>query len=694
MNLDELIENEENLEKYYEEYKNDKNFLMYYFLQDPTRIEKNYDQCSSVLSTRDKVKLIRVLLIDNTDLKIVNKVIYDATLMSEPEERSLLDGLFENLVDLEKENEINLDDFDYLVKKSISRVDIMYFLKKDIKNFSLVTIISDKNTLMEVLNYLNENNYSFTLENKEFIDDNIINRPDVLPYFINNCSYDDQTKYYIGSKINSDTYSKEQLNTIYNSIGNDYIKNEIKKKLNLNNFDFNTNIKDDKIFLKYDNNYDEIASFLEKAKEEKLDNEIVIIMDRVDTSICDKLHSIYGDKLRISPIENQNSVDNGIWNYEDYSLDHIKKCEAKMDNFVKCTDDTLDKDGDVKSLSPLEKYIAAYMITSKFADYNKEGEKEDTSKSRSIYEIFASDEKPKIVCLGYTHVLRELLYRMGLEDTLEWGLYAPSEGGSYTPGFTNHSRMMIHLQDPKYDIDGVYMADPTWDNGLSSKTYRHMLMSKNEALTVDKQLKPEYLNLDKLFCHSKELNTENVDMLFDRPIPKDSLVKAFLAVNRFLDKNMKMAKSDSEYTKYEYDEISKQLKLEEDYNFDERNLSEMTGEELKIAKDEEVYEFLSTDVRALFKEYLKNNGINIKASIVPQGAFVPLDDTVLLDELIDHGFDIDLEKNRVFLNSYKVNKTFAKKTIDEYFKHSLGRIQEYLNLTNNMSKESEEVKTK
>ena len=115
---------------------------------------------------------------------------------------------------------------------------------------------------------------------------------------------------------------------------------------------------------------------------------------------------------------------------------------------------------------------------------------------------------------------------------------------------------------------------------------------------------------------------------------------------------------------------------------------------MKFAKDEEVYEFLSTDIRALFKEYLKNNGIDIKASIVPQGAFVPLDDTVPLDELIEHGFDIDLEKNRVFLNSYKINKTFAKKTIDEYFKHSLERIQEYLNLSNSMSKESEEVKTK
>ena len=354
--------------------------------------------------------------------------------------------------------------------------------------------------------------------------------------------------------------------------------------------------------------------------------------------------------------------------------------------------DTLDKDGEVKSLSPLEKYIAAYIIVSNFANYRPEDKNEEFAKSRSIYEVFGYDENPKIVCVGYVRALKELLYRMDMKETAEWEVYSPTEGGEYKKGFNNHDRLLISLKDPKYNVDGVYMADPTWDSSIfNSKKYSHLLMTKDELTKVDTFLKPEFLRLDQINSRSEELNCVP-SLCFNNKIPNDTLIKAFMAVNRFLDKNQKMAKSDSDYTKFEYDEISKRLGFEEDFNLDKRSIEEMTGEELAYSKN--VYDVtLSTDLRALFKDYLQEKGIDIKISLTPEGAFIPLDEALPFEQLIENGFVVDLEKKRLFLDAYEYNLTFKDKTIKEFFDHELERIGQYQSLVNGLTNESE-VKTK
>ena len=47
------------------------------------------------------------------------------------------------------------------------------------------------------------------------------------------------------------------------------------------------------------------------------------------------------------------------------------------------------------------------------------------------------------------------------------------------PTITNHARLFVHLKDKKYDIDGVYISDPTWDS-MGETKYNHLLMTLEE----------------------------------------------------------------------------------------------------------------------------------------------------------------------------------------------------------------------
>jgi hypothetical protein len=694
MNIEELLKSNEDLEKYFEENKSDKDYLVNYYLQDPNRIQLSFDKYSIYIPTIDKIELIKKLIEKNVNESIIGNAIYCTNLYSEKQDEEIIKEFFLYLIELDKNKQINLDNFDIVVKSNISRIDPLYFLRKDPKNVSYFTTLENEEAVFEVLKYLKDSNYTFTKTNEYFLKDNVLNNTKTTAYFINNCIYDDELKISLVVDIFKGK-TKEDLHELYCEIDEDYFKKKIRKITNINNFDLSTIAKDSKLFIEYDGfNLNEIKELLKIAKEEELDIEIVIAMDRVDMNLCDELHSLYGDKLRIAPKENQNKSDNDVYNYEDYSYEHIKKCEYKIDSFVECTNDKVDKDGDIKSLSPLEKFVAAYIITTMFATYQEADLGENDGKSRSIYEVFGYDEKPKIVCVGFVRTLKELLYRMDIKDTAEWAIFSPEEAkrikAVYTKGSINHDRLLIHLQDPKYNIDGVYMSEPTWDN--RHRSYRHILMSKDELLEKDPSLNHEYLRTKEVDKCSDKLNCEKPSLIFDRKIPEETLIKAFMAVNRFLNKNQKMAKDDSEYTKIEYDEVAKQLGFLEEPTFDKRNIEEMTGEELSYVNDV-YYLTLATSVRSLFSEYLEENGIDLNVKLVRAGAFIPLDETLPLEQLVENGFVVDLENKRLYLNSYEFNKSFKDKKIIEYFKHALDRVRQYQGIVNSLSNENE-VKTK
>ena len=591
MNIEELIKNNVNLEDYLKEYGENSKFLLAYYLQDNSRITKNYYAYSKYLSNDDKLKLISSL---------IDALYYDAIniLMADIDNIYLGDAsfiptankIFNGLVELDKIGKIDITKITSSV--FLYRSNPIYFVKKD------PTIIRrlynlDVNVLREILNYLASINYTFTESDEHFIGYCILKDAISFSFFLNNCQYDSNIEKYLSERISD--LSKEDAFIIYSKIKNsnkNYIIEPLLAKLNYNNYDYQTIVKDKDICINSDvSKQEDIFKLLNEIKKNDFYANIILVMNRVDMNIVNEAEKIIGDKLKIMPLANQmhDSFDGyySIKYQPYYDVEYIRKSEDKLNLYASMVNDTVDKDGDIKSLSPLEKYIAAYILTSKFAPYREVEAGENRYQSRSVYEFINSITNTKIVCVGYTHLLREILYRMGIKDTMEWSVKIDA---SSKYDSTDHSRMMVHLIDSKYGIDGIYMSDPTFDNRKDiKKEFSHMLMSHDELLEIDKDAKLDYkmLRADETMLMESGLDIQNAYKLFRKPIPKDVLIRAHLAVNHFLDKNMKMV-NDGKYDFLEYCEMAESIGI---YDVYQKNKERVFNELQKLSIDEIMYNY-------------------------------------------------------------------------------------------------------
>ena len=321
------------------------------------------------------------------------------------------------------------------------------------------------------------------------------------------------------------------------------------EKINQNNND-KKNIKKPIIFHYSGYNKETLLERLEQCAKVS-DSLLILEMYRVDLNLAKKAYSIVGNRLRIRPIRGQTRKRTGTNDYPYYTYQDILKSEEIINTYIRATDDYLDKDGDKKSLSPLEKFIVAYILTIKFAKYEDDMEKVRRNKQyheeRSVYEIVRRKKNKKMVCVGYVNLLKEFLYRMGITTTAVVG-FDPFELLTST-GEVNlgHVRLLIRLIDPKYNVDAVYISDPTYDeNGLTQTIIKHMLMSHDESMALN----PEYeIDLKSWNGRNKdhkwEIDEDFSETIFpfekfNIPISQDVIAKAFLAVEHFFDKHMKM----------------------------------------------------------------------------------------------------------------------------------------------------------
>ena len=161
-------------------------------------------------------------------------------------------------------------------------------------------------------------------------------------------------------------------------------------------------------------------------------------------------------------------------------IETYKSMNDKLENLIAPIRDS--------QLSPFEKYIAVYNIVKKFKKYKENKE----NKNESRYLIYLLDNE-YIVCRGFAKLLEELLTRVGIPCKE----ISATVDLSYDKGFTmdettleygGHSRNMIKIDDDKYGIHGIYIADATWDNYMDSDIYLNSLMTfdrKKEAKRLE-----------------------------------------------------------------------------------------------------------------------------------------------------------------------------------------------------------------
>ena len=174
------------------------------------------------------------------------------------------------------------------------------------------------------------------------------------------------------------------------------------------------------------------------------------------------------------------------------------------------------------NLSPLEKILLVYDIV-KANEYKKENNDEDYSISRDLNQIINGD---KIVCVGFANLMDYLLTNLGIESNCIILEYKDKNVG--------HQRNYVHLKDDKYNIDGIFFLDATWDSKRDENyldNYNFFLKPLNFFKNIRKNeivISPQYFELlqkDKLTIIEYIKNLEN-----------DELIKFSLSLSALVNK--------------------------------------------------------------------------------------------------------------------------------------------------------------
>lgn len=132
------------------------------------------------------------------------------------------------------------------------------------------------------------------------------------------------------------------------------------------------------------------------------------------------------------------------------------------------------------NLSPFERYIYDYNVVKQYKQY-KENEKNKDA-SRNLYAIL---ENEYMVCVGYSRMLEDLLNKSGIKSIyrsigVDDSYDKKDEKEVVKINWNGHARRFVYINDPKYGINGFYVADPTWDNDLKNDLYNHLLLTNEE----------------------------------------------------------------------------------------------------------------------------------------------------------------------------------------------------------------------
>ena len=193
------------------------------------------------------------------------------------------------------------------------------------------------------------------------------------------------------------------------------------------------------------------------------------------------------------------------------SLNQIIKDDEFLDY---CVQDIKKSD-----MSPFEKYLAIYDIVKNFKQYNKRPDDILLQESRNLYMILNNNY---MVCAGYARLLETLLKRIGIDATF---LISPTYRDDI-----QHAIVALKIKDEKYNLDGVYLSDPTDDNpqftSIREVNHYHGVLFRLK----DTPLKEDYKDAETVDAQNRE-----------QAIDKDTLLSAVMTVKKRIFKNLSHA---------------------------------------------------------------------------------------------------------------------------------------------------------
>jgi len=291
-------------------------------------------------------------------------------------------------------------------------------------------------------------------------------------------------------------YKKQNDTTNYNKIFNYYYDNPER-------FDFKTtDIKE----------YEIDERFEDAHARETIENYIKSGRKDIKLVLCQTF--AYKSRDYLLKIKDQSNIYIKYYNDIDGGITSLKEFQKAVE-FYDATADYIKQ----LNLSPLEQYILAYFFTKiykpyKFYQDSEKIDREYPAFSRHPILIIGTDW---IVCKGYTAFLNEILSRLNIKN------------GEILTRERAHAEILVNINDPKYNINGVYQGDPTADSH-EFNSYRSMLK---------RQTKESFENLpyyDQLFfseCYQIITGSKNKTIDFqhtNQSINPNVLKEAFKVV--------------------------------------------------------------------------------------------------------------------------------------------------------------------
>ena len=247
-----------------------------------------------------------------------------------------------------------------------------------------------------------------------------------------------------------------------------------------------------------DDSYINIEDVIHRLKELGYNNRIVI--DIIDKELFNKF------------ILNKDNID-----YDNIYI-NSDNMEVSLKNYLRFEKQLYEMIEPAKELSPFERYIFAYNKVKKFKKYREN--EEDRESARNLYSIL---ENKYMVCVGFAKMFGDLLNKLGIPnkdidldvDTSYDEIDASLKNIPVldkTTEMVGHARRYVYIKDDKYDIDGFYISDPTWDNDLEHDFYNHLAFTDEEAsfakryIWIYKWNSSELFNVNSIEDFYKKIN--------------------------------------------------------------------------------------------------------------------------------------------------------------------------------------------
>ena len=449
----------------------------------------------------------------------------------------------------------------YIIKYSSSR----FILR--IKNVDEYKNISNKNDWFdEIIDEIcNSKISSLEIRNSEFLDEYFLKKLE-LAHKIEDvyicCKCDNCSKVAALLK-------KNEINTLFwyefDSKDDDYYNDKL-VSFTVYPGGFNINSKEQVLTIGIDTSIDILIKLLKMYKQNTVEIEFEDTANFkriIDTIDCNEIVLYINEHTTSEDIEYiRNKFPNAKFivkqrtlNERDVAVtyDRIREKDLFLDTII----------NEVKklNLSSFEQYMYLYSIVKKFKPY-----RETTGnylESRSTYFIYDNNF---IVCEGYANLLEQLVNKLNNPDVqcVKYGLDYEQDEIYY-----HHARNLVYIKDTKYGLNGIFVADPTWDSVNSHKSarlkgqfdgddklydwYNHIILTpeqieSEEAIDIKDDM---FLKIYNCTFKFEELGTENrksickflngnvkeINKLIITSVPNDIIKKSIYEIYKIIYAN-------------------------------------------------------------------------------------------------------------------------------------------------------------